>query len=52
MLPYNICENKWLSKTKIKKHLKDYSEIYNIFFWTGVMCTVILALLTAFDSFF
>ena len=54
MIPYNICENKWLSKAKekAKKHYIDNKTLYVGYFYIGVMALSVLAMLTAISSFY
>jgi hypothetical protein len=54
MLPYNTCENKWLSKTKdkVKNHYKDNETLYVGYFYIAVMCIFVLALLASINSFY
>jgi hypothetical protein len=37
MIPYNICENKWVSNTskQIKKHWREYEPVYIVL--SGIM---------------
>ena len=53
MTPYNICENKWISKAKkeIKNNYKEYQPIYEIFVGIGLIVIFILAIRTALSSF-
>ena len=53
MTPYNICENKWISKAKkeIKNNYKEYQPIYEIFIGIGLIVIFVLATLTALSSF-
>jgi hypothetical protein len=53
MIPYNICENKWISKAKkaIKNNYKEYHPIYEMFVGIGLVVIFILAILTALSSF-
>ena len=54
MIPYNICENKWVSNTRkqVKKHWSEYQPVYIVL--TGIMLIslFVLAVITAFDSFY
>jgi len=54
MTPYNICENKWLNKTKekVKKHLDDNKTLYVGYFYIMFLGLFVLALLTVIDSFY
>jgi hypothetical protein len=54
MLPYNICENRWLSnsnKKKIRSHWLEYQPVYAVL--TGIIGIVllVLAVATAISSF-
>ena len=49
MIPYNICESKWLNK--VKKSYKEYQPIYEIFVGISLVMIFVLALLTALSSF-
>jgi hypothetical protein len=53
MLPYNTCENRWLSSTKkkIKSHWYEYEPVYAILLGIVSIVTVVLAVATAFSSF-
>ncbi len=53
MMPYNLCENKWVSKTykKTRNHLLTYRPLYEIVFGISVMIVVILGLITSLNSF-
>lgn len=53
MTPYNICENKWLSKAKdkAKKHYNDNKTLYIGYWYITIFAVVVLAILTALDSF-
>jgi hypothetical protein len=53
MIPYNICENKWISKAKkvIKTNYKEYHPIYELFVGISLVIIFVLALLTALSSF-
>ena len=54
MIPYNICENKWVSNTKkrVDKHYNKNQTLY--IFLTGLffISTVVLAIITSFSSFY
>lgn len=54
MLPYNTCENRWLSNTKkkVKSHWLEYAPVYAILLGIMGIGTVVLAVVTAFSSFF
>lgn len=54
MLPYNICENKWLSKTKqkVKNHYNRNSTLYVGYFYIIILALVGLAIITSFSSFY
>jgi hypothetical protein len=49
MIPYNICESKWLNK--VKKSYKEYQPIYEIFVGISLVIIFVLALLTTLSSF-
>jgi hypothetical protein len=49
MIPYNICESKWLSK--IKKSYREYQPIYEILVGISFIIIFVLAILTALSSF-
>jgi hypothetical protein len=49
MIPYNICESKWLNK--VKRSYKEYQPIYEIFVGISLVIIFVLALLTAISSF-
>lgn len=53
MIPYNICENKWVSKAKrgIRNNYKEYQPIYEIVVGIGLLIVFVLATLTALSSF-
>jgi hypothetical protein len=53
MIPYNVCENKWVSKTKktIKNNYREYQPLYEIIFGVSLMIVCILGILTALSSF-
>jgi hypothetical protein len=53
MIPYNICENKWISKAKkvVKTNYKEYQPIYEIFVGISLLIIFVLATLTALSSF-
>ena len=53
MIPYNICENKWISKAKkvIKKNYNEYHPIYELFVGISLIIIFVLAILTALSSF-
>ena len=53
MIPYNLCESKWVSKIKkgVKNNYKEYQPIYEIFVGMGLIVIFVLATLTALSSF-
>ena len=53
MIPYNLCESKWVSKVKkgVKNNYKEYQPIYEIFVGISLVMIFVLALLTALSSF-
>ena len=54
MIPYNICENKWVSNTSklVKKHWREYEPVYIVL--SGIMATglFVLAVITSISSFY
>lgn len=53
MLPYNNCENKWLSKTKksVEKHFDVNRDLYQGFVYIMILALSALAMITAFKIF-
>jgi ATP/ADP translocase len=53
MIPYNLCESKWVSKVKksLKNNYKEYHPIYELFVGISLVMIFVLALLTALSSF-
>ena len=53
MMPYNICESKWVSKVKkgVKNNYKEYQPIYEIFVGIGLVIVFVLTTLTLLSSF-
>lgn len=54
MLPYNICENRWLSnsnKKKIKSHWLEYEPVYAVLAGIVGIAVLVLALVTSISSF-
>ena len=49
MIPYNLCESKWVSK--VKKNYKEYQPIYEIFVGIGLVIVFVLTTLTLLSSF-
>ena len=49
MIPYNVCESKWVSK--VKKSYKEYQPIYEIFVGIGLVIVFVLTTLTLLSSF-
>lgn len=49
MIPYNICESKWLNK--VKKSYREYQPVYEIFVGISLVIIFVLAILTALSSF-
>ncbi len=49
MIPYNICESKWLNK--VKRSYKEYQPIYEIFVGISLIIVFVLTILTALSSF-
>lgn len=54
MIPYNICENKWLNKAKdkAKKHYDNNKTLYVGYFYIMLLGLFVLAILTSIDSFY
>jgi len=53
MLPYNTCENRWLSsaKKKVKSHWMEYEPVYAVLAGIFAIAVVVLAVVTAISSF-
>ena len=53
MIPYNLCESKWVSKVKkcLKNNYKEYHPIYELFVGISLVIIFVLALLTTLSSF-
>lgn len=53
MIPYNVCENKWLSNTKkvVKNNWDKLPIICQITVYMMVISIFVLGILTAFKSF-
>jgi ATP/ADP translocase len=53
MIPYNICESKWLSKAKkeIKNNYREYQPVYEILIGISLIIIFVLATLTTLSSF-
>jgi hypothetical protein len=49
MIPYNICESKWLNK--VKKSYREYQPVYEILVGISLVIIFVLAILTALSSF-
>jgi hypothetical protein len=49
MIPYNVCESKWVSK--VKNNYKEYQPIYEIFVGISLIIVFVLTILTALSSF-
>mgnify|MGYP007038824642 FL=1 len=49
MIPYNICESKWLNK--VKRSYKEYQPIYEIFVGISLIIIFVLTVLTLLSSF-
>ena len=49
MIPYNICESKWLNK--VKKSYKEYQPVYEILVGISLVIIFVLTILTALSSF-
>lgn len=53
MLPYNICENRWLSNTKKKfrSHWSEYEPVYAVLAGVIGIAVFVLAVVTSISSF-
>ena len=51
MFPYNICENKWLSKKQLKKHWYEYEPVYAVLAGIIAIGLFVLAVITSIKSF-
>jgi len=53
MLPYNICENRWLSSTKkkVKLHWMEYEPVYAVLAGICGIALFALAVVTSISSF-
>jgi ATP/ADP translocase len=53
MIPYNICESKWVSKAKkeIKNNYREYQPVYEILVGTSLIIIFVLTTLTLLSSF-
>jgi hypothetical protein len=49
MIPYNICESKWLNK--VKKSYREYQPVYEIFVGISLVIIFVLTVLTLLSSF-
>ncbi len=49
MIPYNICESKWLNK--VKKSYREYQPVYEIFVGISLIIIFVLTVLTLLSSF-
>ncbi len=54
MLPYNECENRWLSgaKKNLKKHWMEYEPIYEVLAGIIGIGLLVFAVVTSISSFF
>jgi hypothetical protein len=54
MLPYNECENRWLSKikAKVKDHYKKNEAMYAALSAIMLIALLVLAMIASLDSFF
>ena len=54
MIPYNICENKWVSNTKkqVKQHYNKNQTLYIFFTGLFFIATIVMGIITAFSSFY
>lgn len=53
MLPYNTCENRWLSNTKkkAKLHWKEFEPVYAVLAGIFGIAILVLAVVTSISSF-
>jgi len=53
MLPYNICENRWLSTTrkKVKSHWMEYEPVYAVLAGIVGVAVFVLAVVASISSF-
>jgi flagellar biosynthesis/type III secretory pathway M-ring protein FliF/YscJ len=53
MIPYNICESKWVSKTskQVKKHWNEYEPVYLILLGIMGVALFVLMVITSISSF-
>ncbi len=53
MLPYNICENRWLSNTKkkLRSHWSEYEPVYAVLAGVIGIAVFVLAVVTSISSF-
>jgi len=53
MLPYNTCENRWLSSTKkkVKSHWLEYQPVYAVLVGIIGIALLVLAVVTSISSF-
>ena len=53
MIPYNICENKWVSNTRkqVKKHWREYEPLYVVLSGVIAIGLFVLAVITSISSF-
>ena len=53
MLPYNTCENRWLSTTrkKVKSHWLEYEPVYAVLAGIVGVAVFVLAVVTSISSF-
>ena len=49
MIPYNICESKWLNK--VKNNYREYQPVYEILVGISLLIIFVLATLTMLSSF-
>jgi len=54
MLPYNECENRWLSSAKknLKKHWMEYEPIYEVLAGIIGIVLLVLSVATSISSFY
>lgn len=54
MIPYNICENKWVSSSKkqVKEHYIKNQTLYIFLIGLFFIMTIVLAIMVSFRSFY
>ncbi len=53
MIPYNVCESKWVSNAskQVKKHWTEYEPVYMVLSGIIATCLFVLAVITSISSF-